>query len=148
VPSEANISINGTQLENLSHSCSFDAAASTNRCLTFLEYPSDANGTVELRVAVLDADLGIESAAYLVVNLSGATPAPPSNPTTDSSEGSVPLTAIGLVGGLLLAIAALMVGLNRRLSNPTVPSLTEEEVSEEISQPSEGGLLARAQSKQ
>lgn len=148
VPSEANISINGTQLENLSHSCSFDAAASTNRCLTFLEYPSDANGTVELRVAVLDADLGIESAAYLVVNLSGATPAPPSNPTTDSSEGSVPLTAIGLVGGLLLAIAALMVGLNRRLSNPTVPSLTEEEVSEEISKPSEGGLLARAQSKQ
>ncbi len=148
VPSEANISINGTQLENLSHSCSFDAAASTNRCLTFLEYPNDANGTVELRVAVLDSDLGIESAAYLVVNLSGAIPNSPSNPTTDSSQGAVPLTAIGLVGGLLLAIVALMVGLNRRLSNPTVPSLTEDEPSEEISQPVEGGLLARAQSKQ
>ena len=148
VPSEANVSVNGTNLENLTHSCSFDASTSTNRCLTFIVYPTDANGTVELRVAVLDPDLDIESASYILVNLTSSTQDDSTTPTTDSSRSALPLTTVGLVGGLLLVLAVLLVALARRKNTTTLVAFSDDEVVVEPVEQQSSGLLSRVQAKQ
>lgn len=148
IPSEANISVNGTMLENLSHSCSFDSSSSTNRCLTFIEYPSDANGTVEIRVAVIDGDLGIESASYMDVNLSADSTPAPTIPQAESDGETYVLTGVVLMFAFVAVIVLLVVLFSRRKESTTMAQLVEME--EEIPQESasSGGLLARAQAKQ
>lgn len=147
VPSEANISVNGTMLENISHSCSFDSAASTNRCLTFIEYPADVNGTVEIRVAVIDGDLGIETASYMLVNLSVSQAPSPFPSPTDSSSGVVSLTGVALIGGLVLVIAALAFMLTRRKEETSMAEMFEQEADSPHQEAPHSGLLARAQAK-
>lgn len=150
IPSEANISVNGTALENLSHSCSLDTSTSTNRCLTFLEYPDDANGTVELRVAVIDTDLGMESVAYLLVNLTGGSDnVAPTNPT-DSSEGALPIATLGAISGVILVLIAAIFLFSRRQSSGQVTGFATEETTADVVDTNAGsvGLLARAQAKQ
>ena len=150
IPSEANISINGTVLENLTHSCSLDASTSTNRCLTFLEYPSDANGNVEIRVAVVDAELGMESVAYQTINLTGGGTTTGPVVQTDESDGALPLATIGTIGTILILIVLIIVLLGRRQSSGQVTGFATDEVPA-VSEPSAGeagGLLARAKAKQ
>jgi hypothetical protein len=150
IPSEANISINGTVLENLTHSCSLDASTSTNRCLTFLEYPSNANGTVEIRVAVIDADLGMESVAYQTINITGGGTATGPIVQTDESDGALPLATIGTIGTILMLIVLIIVLLGRRQSSGQITSFATDEVPT-VSESSAGeavGLLARAKAKQ
>ena len=147
VPSEANVSVNGSMLANLSHSCSFDESTSTNRCLTFLEYPAEANGTVQIRVAVMDGDLGTESASYLTVNLSKAVTNVPPPPNTDSADGAFPLTTVGLISGAAVILIFLVVFIARRQDSDPMAQLTTEEHAEQSMESSSGGLLARAHSK-
>ena len=147
VPSEANVSVNGSMLANLSHSCSFDESTSTNRCLTFLEYPAEANGTVQIRVAVMDGDLGTESASYLTVNLSKAVTNAPPPPSTDSADGAFPLTTVGLISGAAVILIFLVVFIARRQDSTPMAQLTTEEPAEQSMESSSGGLLARAHSK-
>lgn len=150
IPSEASISINGTMLENLSHSCSLDVSTSTNRCLTFLEYPSDVNGVVEIRVAVVDADLGMESVDYLTINITGGGVAAGPVVQTDESGGTLPLTAIGTIGIVLLLIVFVIVLLGRRQSSGQVTEFATDEVpaASEPNTGEAGGLLALAKAKQ
>ncbi len=147
VPSEANISVNGSMLPNLSHSCSFDGLTSTNRCLTFLEYPAEANGTVQIRVAVMDGDLGTESASYLTVNLSNAVTDLPPQTNIDLADGALPLTTVGLIGGIVVVLILLAVFVIRRQDSTPMAQLTDEEPAEQTMESSSGGLLARANSK-
>lgn len=150
IPSEANISVAGTMLENLSHSCSLDQSTATNRCLTFIEYPVNANGTVELRVAVIDADLGMESVAYLTVNLSGGTDNSAPVVQTEDPAGALPLVTIGAIGAILLLAVVIIVLLSRRQGSGQVTEFATEEApaSVEASEAEAGGLLARARAKQ
>ena len=150
IPSEANVSVAGTMLENLSHSCSLDVSTATNRCLTFIEYPANANGTVELRVAVIDADLGMESVAYLSVNLSGGIDNTSPVVQTDDSSGALPLVTIGVIGAILLLAVAIIVLLSRRQGSGQVTGFATEEApaAVEATEAEAGGLLARARAKQ
>jgi hypothetical protein len=111
-------------------------------------YPTDANGTVELRVAVLDPDLDIESASYILVNLTSSTQDGSTIPTTDSSQSALPLTTVGLVGGLLLVLAVLLVALARRKNNTTLVAFSDDEVTIEPVEQQSSGLLSRVQAKQ
>ena len=147
IPSEANISVNGTMLENLSHSCSFDSSSSTNRCLTFIEYPSDANGTVEIRVAVIDGDLGIESVSYMNVNLSGDSTPPPTTSQGESDGSPLVLTGFVLMFGFVVVLVLLVVLVSRRKDATTMAQLVEMEEEVPLEAASSGGLLARAQNK-
>jgi hypothetical protein len=150
IPSDANVSVAGTMLENLSHSCSFDESTATNRCLTFIEYPADANGTVELRVAVIDSDLGMESVDYLTVNLSGGSDNISPVVQTDDSSDALPLVTIGVIGAIVLLAVAIIVLLSRRQGSGQVTGFTTEEApaAVESTEAEAGGLLARARAKQ
>ena len=147
IPSEANISVNGTMLENLSHSCSFDSSSSTNRCLTFIEYPSDESGTVEIRVAVIDGDLGIESVSYMNVNLSGDSTPAPTTSQGESDGSTYVLTGVALMFGFVVVLVLLVVLVSRRKDTTTMAQLVEMEEEVPIKAASSGGLLARAQNQ-
>ena len=150
IPSEANVSVAGMMLENLTHSCSLDQASATNRCLTFIEYPPNANGTVELRVAVIDSDLGVESVAYLTVNLSQS----PDNTSpvvqTDESSDALSLITVGVIGSILLLVVVIILLLSRRQGSGQVTGFATEEAPApvESTEAEAGGLLARARAKQ
>ena len=150
IPSEANVSVAGMMLENLTHSCSLDESTATNRCLTFIEYPANANGTVELRVAVIDSDLGVESVAYLTVNLSQSPDTTSPVVQTDESSDALPLITIGVIGSILLLVVVIVLLLSRRQGSGQVTGFATEETpaTVESTEAEAGGLLARARAKQ
>ena len=88
----AEVQVNGTVIENLSHSCVFDPDDSTNRCLSMLPLPASHNGTVEVRVSVYDEEIGASTVAYISINMSPSQPEP-TLPTSESDglESSVPI---------------------------------------------------------
>ena len=110
----------------------------------------NANGTVELRVAVIDADLGMESVAYLTVNLSGGTDNSAPVVQTEDPAGALPLVTIGAIGAILLLAVVIIVLLSRRQGSGQVTEFATEEApaSVEASEAEAGGLLARARAKQ
>tara|TARA_B110000483_G_C18203862_1_gene546606 strand:- start:2998 stop:5847 length:2850 start_codon:yes stop_codon:yes gene_type:complete len=153
IPSDTEIQVNGTIIENLSHSCVFDPFDSTNRCLSMLPLPAFQNGTVEVRVSVYDEEIGASTVAYISINMSASQPEP--TPTLSEPDGFEWLSAnllatLSLV--VLIVLVSIVVLLRKGAKNysqlPDVEVEVENESEEESTDtPLGGGLLARASRK-
>ena len=153
IPSGTEVQVNGTVIENLTHSCVFDPLDSTNRCLSMLPFPAFQNGTVEVRVSVFDEEIGASTVAYISINMSPSQPAPTT--TTSESDGFDMLSAnllatLSLVVLIILisTIAFLRKGTKTYPELPVVEVEVEDEPEDEQNDaPLGGGLLARASQK-
>jgi hypothetical protein len=156
IPSDTEIQVNGTVIENLTHSCVFDPSDSTNRCLSMLPFPASQNGTVEVRVSVYDEDLGTNTVAYISINMSPSQPEP--TPTALESDGFASLSA-NLLATLSLVVLIILISIIAFLrkgskSYPELPIVEDEDEvaveseDEQTDEPTSGGLLARASQKQ
>ena len=152
IPEVTEIQVNGTTLENLSHSCVFDLSDFTNRCLSMLPLPASQNGTVEVRVSIFDEEIGASTVAYISINMS-PTQTEPVLPKTESdgldSIGANLLATLSLV--VLIVLVSIVVLLRKgNKEHPDLPvEVVEIEVEEDTSTTSSsGGLLARATQKQ
>ena len=99
---------------------------------------------------MIDADLGMESVAYLSVNLSGGIDNTSPVVQTEDSSGALPLVTIGVIGAILLLAVAIIVLLSRRQGSGQVTGFATEEApaAVEATEAEAGGLLARARAKQ
>ena len=153
IPSGTEVQVNGTVIENLTHSCVFDPSDSTNRCLSMLPFPAFQNGTVEVRVSVFDEEIGASTVAYISINMSPSQPVPTT--TTSESDGFDMLSAnllatLSLVVLIILisTIAFLRKGTKSYPELPVVEVEVEDEPEDEQTDASlGGGLLARASQK-
>ena len=151
IPTETEIQVNGTVIENLSHSCVFDPTDFTNRCLSMLPLPAFQNGTVEVRVSVYDADIGASTVASISINMSPSQPEP--NLQTSESDGLESLS-VNLLATLSLVILIVLVsivvflrkGTNNSSELPVI--MVESELDTPSTKTANGsGLLARAAQK-
>ena len=152
VPVQTDIQINGTVIENLTHSCVYDVDALTNRCLTMLPLPTEHNGSVLIRVAVMDDELNTESVAYLTLNLTASEPVVMPQQAASDTDG-LSMTALSIVGFVVSVVLVLFVVRIRQNASTNIGSNDihfEQHEFEEIETESEkqpSGLLARAQQK-
>ena len=155
IPADTEVQVNGTIIENLTHSCVFDPLDLTNRCLSMLPLPSFQNGTVEVRVSVYDEELGTNTVAYISVNMSPSQPEPTS--TTSDSEG-FNLFSANLLATLSLVVLIILIStiafLRKGTKNYSELPMVEVEVEveddvedEQTDAPISSGLLARASQK-
>jgi len=153
IPDATEIRVNGSILENLSHSCVYDSTDFTNRCLSMLPLPPYHNGSIEVRVSVFDEEIGSETVAYISVNLTASQPGV-EQPPTDESNGleSLSVTLLSLGGIVVIVVLIGIVVMLQLKGSKNYTELPIVEVEEEQIEPSpvsrSGGLLARAQQKQ
>ena len=153
IPDATEIQVNGSILENLSHSCVYDSTDFTNRCLSMLPLPPYHNGSIEVRVSVFDEEIGSETVAYISVNLTATQPGV-EQPPTDESNGleSLSVTLLALGGIVVIVVLIGIVVMLQLKGSKNYTELPIVEVEEEQIEPSpvsrSGGLLARAQQKQ
>jgi len=152
ISSDTEIQVNGSVIENLSHSCVYDPDDLTNRCLTMLPLPASHNGTVEVRVSVFDEDIGAATVAYISINMSPSQPEPTS-PTTESdgleSLSANILATLSLV--VLIVLGSIVVFLRKGTNTSSELPVVEVEEEMEVKFPKaskSGGLLSRAKQKQ
>jgi len=149
ISTNTEVQVNGTVIENLSHSCVFDPLDLTNRCLSMLPLPASHNGTIEVRVSVFDEDIGAATVAYISINMTPSQPEPTS-PTTES-DGMESLSA-NILATLSLVILIILISIVVVLRKGTktsseLPVVEIEEEVESTNSSSNGGLLARATQK-
>ena len=151
IPEQNEIQVNGTTIENLTHSCVYDSNDLTNRCLSMLPLPESHNGTVEVRVSVYDAEIGANTVAYITVNMTPSINEPvvivDSN---DSDLGSLTFYIFGFGAVAFVILIVLFVVLRDASTSPkTIPTeLESPEPSVEEDAPASVGLLARAKQQQ
>jgi len=151
ISDEVEIQVNGSVIENLSHSCIYDADDLTNRCLSMLPLPASHNGTVEIRVSVLDEDIGAETVAYISINMSASQPEPVIQTTEpDGFEFFTAniLATLSLVVLIILGSIIVFLRKGTKTSSEAPVVVVKEEVEIELSKTSSsGGLLSRAAQK-
>ena len=147
IPEQTEVQVNGTPIENLTHSCVYDSTDLTNRCLSMLPLPSSHNGSVEVRVSVFDAEIGANTVAYITVNMSPSANEPVVQ--VDSEESNLESLIFYILGFSVVAfviLIVLFVVLRDATSSPK--SSTEPEAIPEVelgeAAPASVGLLARA----
>jgi hypothetical protein len=151
ISAEAEIQVNGSVIENLSHSCVYDPDDLTNRCLSMLPLPASHNGTVEVRVSVYDEEIGAETVAYISINMTPSQPEPTLQTTESDGLESLSANILATLSLVVLIILGSIVVFLRKGTNaaselPVVE--VKEEVEIELSKTSRsGGLLSRATQK-
>lgn len=151
IPEQSEIQVNGTTIENLTHSCVYDSNDLTNRCLSMLPLPESHNGTVEVRVSVYDAEIGANTVAYISVNMTPSINEPvvivDSN---DSESGSLTFYVFGFGAVAFVILIILFVVLrDASSSSKTTPTeLASSQPSTEEDAHASVGLLARAKQQQ
>lgn len=152
IPAETEVQVNGTVIENLSHSCVYDSTDLTNRCLSMLPLPASHNGTVEVRVSVYDDAIGANTVAYISINMSPPQPEPTLPTTEENGLSSLSANLLAtLTLFVLIVLASIVVILRKGTKNSSELSIIEVEKELEVvlpKTPSSGGLLARATKKQ
>jgi hypothetical protein len=151
IPAETEVQVNGTVIENLSHSCVYDPMDLTNRCLSMLPLPASHNGTVEVRVSVYDEDIGANTVAYISINMSPSQPEPTLPITEENGLASLSANILATLSLLVLIVLFSIVVVLRK-GTKTSSELPVIEVEKEIEvtlpkTPKSGGLLARATKK-
>ena len=147
IPEQTEVQVNGTTIENLTHSCVYDSTDLTNRCLSMLPLPSSHNGSIEVRVSVFDAEIGANTVAYITVNMSPSANEPVVQ--VDSEESNLESLSFYILGFSVVAfviLIVLFVVLREATSSPKPSSETDAtpEVETEEAAPASVGLLARA----
>lgn len=151
ISAEAVIQVNGSVIENLSHSCVYDPDDLTNRCLSMLPLPASHNGTVEVRVSVYDEEIGAETVAYISINMTPSQPEPTFQTTESDGLESLSANILATLSLVVLIILGSIVVFLRKGTN-TASELPVVEVKEEVEielskTSSRGGLLSRATQK-
>ena len=152
IPAETEVQVNGTIIENLSHSCVYDPIDLTNRCLSMLPLPASHNGTVEVRVSVYDEDVGANTVAYISVNMSPSQPEPTLPITEENGLASLSANILATLSLLvLIVLVSIVVVLRKGTKTSSQLPMIEVEKEFEVTlpkTPKSGGLLARATKKQ
>lgn len=153
IPNTTEIQVNGSILENLSHSCVYDSNDFTNRCLSMLPLPESHNGSIEVRVSVFDEEIGSATVAYISINMTPTQPVVEQPPVVENDGLELLNGTLLALGGIvvLVVLIGIIVGLRKGSKNYTELPMVEVEEEAQIEPPavsSGGGLLAQAQQKQ
>ena len=151
IPEQNQIQVDGTTIENLTHSCVYDGNDLTNRCLTMLPLPATHNGSVEVRVSVYDVEIGANTVAYITVNMTPSInePAVVVN-SNDSDSESLMFYVLGfsVVAFVILIILFVVLRDASSSSKTSATELASPESQVEETAPASVGLLARAKQQQ
>lgn len=151
IPEQTEVQVNGTVIENLTHSCVYDSTDLTNRCLSMLPLPSSHNGSVEVRLSVYDAEIGTYTVAYITVNMtpSANEPVVQVDPEESNLE-SLSVYILGFSAVAFVILIVLFVVLRETAASSKMSPKTDAAPEVEIEEPaaSSVGLLARAKQQQ
>ena len=151
IPEQNQIQVDGTTIENLTHSCVYDGNDLTNRCLTMLPLPATHNGSVEVRVSVYDVEIGANTVAYITVNMTPSInePAVVVN-SNDSDSESLMFYVLGfsVVAFVILIILFVVLRDASSSSKTSATELASPESQVDETAPASVGLLARAKQQQ
>jgi hypothetical protein len=151
IPEQNQIQVDGTTIENLTHSCVYDGNDLTNRCLTMLPLPATHNGSVEVRVSVYDVEIGANTVAYITVNMTPSINEPALVvDSNDSDSESLMFYVLGfsVVAFVILIILFVVLRDASSSSKTSATELASPESPVEETAPASVGLLARAKQQQ
>ncbi|MEC7350641.1 MAG: hypothetical protein VYA29_02155, partial [Candidatus Thermoplasmatota archaeon] len=141
VNTAANVSVDGARVV-VNHSC-LSSGTGAYQCVSLLPMSSNPSTSLYLELELFDEELGRSVIASKVVEL--AAPSDEENqtaPGNGASGATATLTAVAMGGVLIIGLLVVVVLVRTRSRGGADTSIA---AAEEVSEPSGGGLLARAE---